>query len=110
MFGQLRGPFQKYFLGSIPDSYFHHRLRQLTLYFVYPGTGQFITLYIAVVGFMYTAEHATQKLQEQCLAAILRQNIARIDNLSAREIFTNTTANMDLAFWESPRKLPSAPQ
>jgi len=86
----------KYFLGSIPDSYFHHRLSQLTLYFVYPGTGQFITIYIAVVGFMYTAEHATQKLQEQCLAAVLRQNIARFDNLGAREIFTNTTANMDL--------------
>jgi hypothetical protein len=66
------------------------------VFFVYPGTGQFIIVYIAVVGFMYTAEHATQKLQEQCLAAILRQNIARFGNLGAREIFTNITANMDL--------------
>jgi ATP-binding cassette subfamily B (MDR/TAP) protein 1 len=110
VFGQLRGSFQKYFLGSIPDSYFHHRLSQLTLYFVYPATGQFITVYIAVAGFMYTAEHATQKLQEQCLAAILRQNIARFDNLGAREIFTNITANMDLVVLGISEKSTSAPR
>jgi ATP-binding cassette subfamily B (MDR/TAP) protein 1 len=48
------------------------------------------------VGFIYTGEHVTQKLREQYLAAVLRQNIALFDNLGAGEITTTISANMDL--------------
>jgi ATP-binding cassette subfamily B (MDR/TAP) protein 1 len=96
VFGQLGGSFQQFFLGGIASSYFHHRLNQLTLYYLYLGIGQFIATYISVVGFMYTGEHITQKLREQYLAAVLRQNIALFDNLGAGEITTTITSNMDL--------------
>ena len=96
MFGQLGGPFQKFFLGSLSDSYFRHRLSQLALYYIYLGIAQFIATYIAVVGFMYTREHITQKLREQYLDAVLRQNIALYDTLGAGEITSTITANMDL--------------
>jgi ATP-binding cassette subfamily B (MDR/TAP) protein 1 len=96
VFGQLGGIFQRFFLGSIPDSTFRHRLNELTLYFLYLGIGQFIAVYAAVVGFMYTGEHITQKLREEYLEAVLRQNIAVFDNLGAGEITTAITANMDL--------------
>jgi ATP-binding cassette subfamily B (MDR/TAP) protein 1 len=96
VFGQLGGSFQQFFLGNFANSTFHHRLNQLTLYFLYLGIGQFTATYIAVVGFMYTGEHITQKLREQYLAAILRQNIAIYDTLGAGEITSTITANMDL--------------
>jgi len=55
-----------------------------------------VTVYVATVGFIYTGEHVTQKLREQYLAAILRQNIAFFDNLGAGEITATITANMDI--------------
>lgn len=45
---------------------------------------------------MYTGEHITQKLREQYLGAVLRQNIALYDTLGAGEITSTITANMDL--------------
>lgn len=52
--------------------------------------------YIAAVGFIYVGEHATQKLREAYLAAVLRQNISFFDKLGAGEITSTITANMDL--------------
>jgi ATP-binding cassette subfamily B (MDR/TAP) protein 1 len=75
------------------------------LYFLYLGIGQFITTYIAVVGFIYTGEHVTQKLREHYLAAVLRQNIAIFDNLGAGEITTTITANMDTVLLGVSEKL-----
>ena len=45
---------------------------------------------------MYAGEHATQKLREEYLAAVLRQNIAFFDKLGAGEITSTITANMDI--------------
>lgn len=105
VFGQLGGSFQKFYLGTASTSYFHHRLNQLTLYYVYLGISQFIATYIAFVGFIYTGEHVTQKLREEYLAAVLRQNIALYDKLGAGEITTTITANMDTVLLGVSEKL-----
>lgn len=58
--------------------------------------GEFVTIYIATAGFIYTGEHVTQRIREQYLAAILRQNIAFFDKLGAGEITTRITADTNL--------------
>lgn len=68
----------------------------MTLYFIYLAIGEFVTIYICTVGFIYTGEHVTQKIREQYLAAILRQNIAFFDKLGAGEITTRITADTNL--------------
>jgi ATP-binding cassette subfamily B (MDR/TAP) protein 1 len=50
--------------------------------------------YIATVGFIYTGEHITQKLREQYLVAVLKQNIAFFDKFGAGEITTRITGDM----------------
>lgn len=53
-------------------------------------------IYICTVGFIYSGEHITQKIREQYLAAILRQNIGFFDKLGAGEITTRITADTNL--------------
>ena len=96
VFGQLGGFFQKFYLGTLTPHGFHNDLTRLTLYFVYLAIGEFVTAYLATVGFIYIGEHATQKLRERFLGAVLRQNMALFDNLGAGDITTTITANMDL--------------
>jgi len=71
-------------------------LAHFTLYFIYLAIGEFITIYICTVGFIYTGEHIAGKIREQYLAAILRQNIAFFDKLGAGEITTRITADTNL--------------
>jgi ATP-binding cassette subfamily B (MDR/TAP) protein 1 len=92
----LTGQFQAYFLGEISRSQFDHDLGRFTLYFVYLAIGEFITIYIATVGFIYTGEHISSKIREHYLSAILRQNIAFFDQLGAGEITTRITADTSL--------------
>jgi ATP-binding cassette subfamily B (MDR/TAP) protein 1 len=83
VFGQLT--------GSIGDTVNH-----LTIYYIYLAIGEFITVYIATVGFIYTGEHMAAKIREEYLAAILRQNIAYFDVRGAGEITTRITADTNL--------------
>lgn len=48
------------------------------------------------MGYIYTGEHITQKIREQYLKAILRQNIGYFDKLGAGEITTRITADTNL--------------
>ena len=96
IFGQLTGIFQGYFQQTISHSEFNHQLSHFTLYFIYLAIGEFITIYICTVGFIYTGEHIAGKIREQYLAAILRQNIAYFDKLGAGEITTRITADTNL--------------
>ena len=48
------------------------------------------------MGFIYTGEHVAQKIREQYLYAILRQNIGFFDKLGAGEITTRITADTNL--------------
>ncbi|KAL9029789.1 MAG: hypothetical protein Q9196_002008 [Gyalolechia fulgens] len=96
VFGQLAGTFQDYFAGLSTRSDFSSELSDYTLYFVYLAIGEFVLIYVCTAGFIYTGEHIAQKIREQYLAAILRQNIAFFDKLGAGEITTRITADTNL--------------
>ena len=66
------------------------------MFFLYLGIGEFVTIYICTVGFLYTGEHITQKIRERYLKAVLRQNIAYFDKLGAGEITTRITSDTNL--------------
>ena len=95
IFGSLSGTFADFDSGS-GNSGFSHTVDHLTLYFVYLAVGEFCTIYIATVGFIYTGEHISGKIREQYLASILRQNIGYFDKLGAGEITTRITADTNL--------------
>lgn len=96
IFGELTGTFTGFFQGTVDGAQFTEELNQFTLYFVYLGIGEFVTIYIATAGFIYTGEHIAQKIREQYLAAVLRQNIGFFDLLGAGEITTRITADTNL--------------
>ncbi|OJJ64851.1 hypothetical protein ASPSYDRAFT_139835 [Aspergillus sydowii CBS 593.65] len=96
LFGSLATVFQKIMLYQISYGDFYHELTKNVLYFVYLGIGEFVTVYISTVGFIYTGEHATQKIREHYLESILRQNIGYFDKLGAGEVTTRITADTNL--------------
>lgn len=96
LFGSLAGTFQGFTLGTTSSSRFTSELAKYSLYFVYLAVGEFVTVYIAIVGFLYAGEHISARIREQFLAAILRQNIAFFDELGAGEITTRITADTNL--------------
>ncbi|KAL9055149.1 MAG: hypothetical protein Q9162_003727 [Coniocarpon cinnabarinum] len=95
IFGSLASSFQDYFNGTVNGDQFTHTLNHTTLYYVYLAIGEFVTVYVSTVGFIYVGEHVTQKIREQYLAAILRQNVGFFDKLGAGEITTRITADMN---------------
>ena len=71
VFGQLTGSIGNFSSGNSEDlSSFSDTVNHLTLYFVYLAIGEFVTIYIATVGFIYSGEHMAAKIREQYLAAI----------------------------------------
>jgi ATP-binding cassette subfamily B (MDR/TAP) protein 1 len=63
---------------------------------VYLGIGEFVLIYIATSGFIYTGSHIAAKVREEYLKAILRQNIGYFDKLGAGEVTTRITADTNL--------------
>jgi ATP-binding cassette, subfamily B (MDR/TAP), member 1 len=96
IFGSLSGDFQDYFRGDLTQSDFQSQLNSNTLYYVYLAIGEFITVYIATVGFNYAGERAACALREKYLAAVLSQNIAYFDSIGAGEITTSITSDVNL--------------
>ena len=96
IFGSLAGTFQGFIYGGTSQESFNSTLSYYTLFFVYLAIAEFIFIYVCTVGFIYTGEHVTQKIREQYLAAILRQNIGFYDKLGAGEITTRITADTNL--------------
>ncbi|KAL4754305.1 hypothetical protein BDW72DRAFT_138250 [Aspergillus terricola var. indicus] len=96
LFGSLASSFQRIMLYQISYDEFYDELTKNVLYFVYLGIGEFVTVYVSTVGFIYTGEHATQKIREYYLESILRQNIGYFDKLGAGEVTTRITADTNL--------------
>ena len=96
LFGSLATSFQNIIQKTISYDAYYHDLTKNVLYFVYLGIGEFVTVYISTIGFIYTGEHVTQKIRENYLQAILRQNIAYFDKLGAGEVTTRITADTNL--------------
>jgi len=96
VFGNLAGQFQGLFLNTVPASEFNGILSKNVLYFVYLAIGEFVTVYLSTVGFIYTGEHISAKIRERYLEACMRQNIGFFDKLGAGEITTRITADTNL--------------
>ena len=96
VFGNLTGLFADYFNGRSTYDDFVGELSHLVLYFVYLAIGEFVTVYISTLGFIYVGEHCTQKIRERYLKAMLSQNIAFFDKLGAGEITTRITADTNM--------------
>ncbi|KAK1140267.1 GTPase-activating protein [Aspergillus melleus] len=96
LFGSLASAMRNITLGLIEYSEFYDKLTTNVLYFVYLGIGEFVTVYISTVGFIYAGEHVTQKIREHYLESILRQNMAYFDKLGAGEVTTRITADTNL--------------
>lgn len=96
IFGALAGQFQDLFLGDIPPGEFDPILAKNVLYFVYLAIGEFATIYISTVGFIYTGEHISSKIRQRYLEACLRQNIGFFDDIGAGEITTRITSDTNL--------------
>jgi ATP-binding cassette subfamily B (MDR/TAP) protein 1 len=71
-------------------------LNSKVLDFVYLGIGEFVLVYVATAGFIYTGSHIAAKVREEYLKAILRQNIGYFDKLGAGEVTTRITSDTNL--------------
>lgn len=98
IFGNLQGTFQTYFTpgSAMTESEFTGELGRLVLYFVYLAIGEFVTSYVATVGFIYTGEHISAKIREHYLESCMKQNIGFFDKLGAGEVTTRITADTNL--------------
>ena len=98
IFGNLQGTFQDYFTPGSGLTYdeFTSQLGSLVLYFVYLAIGEFVTAYVATVGFIYTGEHISAKIREHYLESCMKQNIGFFDKLGAGEVTTRITADTNL--------------
>lgn len=96
VFGSLTTTFKEWFSHQISEGHFNSELSRFSLYFLYLAIGEYVFVYIATAGFLYTGEHISGKIRENFLQAILRQNIAFFDQLGAGEITTRITADTNL--------------
>jgi ATP-binding cassette subfamily B (MDR/TAP) protein 1 len=98
IFGNLQGTFQSYFTPGTTMTYdeFTSELGSMVLYFVYLAIGEFVTSYVATVGFIYTGEHISAKIREHYLESCMKQNIGFFDKLGAGEVTTRITADTNL--------------
>ncbi|KAJ5953477.1 hypothetical protein N7454_000373 [Penicillium verhagenii] len=96
IFGSMSTNFSKVHSGTIDKEDFMRELNHSVLYYVYLGIGEFITVYISMVGFMHTGEHITQQIREKYLEAILRQNIGYFDKQGTGEITNRITGDTNL--------------
>ncbi|CAJ2507030.1 Uu.00g082160.m01.CDS01 [Anthostomella pinea] len=96
IFGNLQGTFQKYFQHEVSYDAFTNSMSSLVLNFVYLAIGEFVTIYICTVGFIYTGEHISAKIREHYLESCMRQNIGFFDKVGAGEVTTRITADTNL--------------
>jgi ATP-binding cassette, subfamily B (MDR/TAP), member 1 len=80
----------------VNPSAFPSLLNSKVLDFVYLGIGEFVLVYAATTGYIYTGSHIAAKVREEYLKAILRQNIGYFDKLGAGEVTTRITADTNL--------------
>jgi len=88
--------FRGYFVGQTTVHAFVSEVSHLSLMYVYLAVVGFVTVYIATVGFKMAGEHITQRIREDYLAAVLRQNMAYFEGLGVGEVNTRITADINL--------------
>ncbi|CAG8805061.1 2941_t:CDS:2, partial [Racocetra fulgida] len=73
---------------EISEDEFSYQISKYSLYLIYIAIITFVATYIYMATWVYTGERITQQIRERYLRAILWQNIAYFDNVSAGEITT----------------------
>ncbi|KAJ5722831.1 hypothetical protein N7488_000866 [Penicillium malachiteum] len=96
LFGSMTSSFSKVSVDLMSKDAFMSQLNRNVVYYICLGIAEFIVVYISMVGFMHTGERITQKIREQYLEAILRQNIGYFDKQGTGEITTRITADTNL--------------
>ncbi|OTA66793.1 ABC transporter [Hypoxylon sp. EC38] len=96
IFGNLQNTFQGYFLGTVSHDEFLAEMTHLVLYFIYLAVAEFVAMYTATVGFIWTGEHISAKIREHYLESCMKQNIGYFDKLGAGEVTTRITADTNL--------------
>jgi ATP-binding cassette subfamily B (MDR/TAP) protein 1 len=99
VYGNFAQSFTSFAVDDDAKHRFQDQINTLTLYFVYLGIASLVTVYVATVGFAYTGEKITQRIREEYLRAIFRQNIAFFDFLGAGEVTTRITSGMTASYW-----------
>ncbi|PPJ58180.1 hypothetical protein CBER1_02559 [Cercospora berteroae] len=94
--GTIADTFKDFAAGDLPRAEFDSQINHKTLYFVYLAIGEFVTIYLATVGFTYTGESITRKIREEYLKALLRQNAAYFDKLGPGQIITRITTDTNV--------------
>ncbi|KAI1176093.1 P-loop containing nucleoside triphosphate hydrolase protein [Nemania sp. FL0916] len=84
--GSVAQSTRSYFVGSVDASTLTPQIIQLVYYYLYLTAAQFASTYISTVGFVTGGERITQKLRQEYLNAVLRQEIAYFDTLGSGEI------------------------
>lgn len=96
VFGSLTGQISSFSTAASDMDNFRNTIDHNVLWFVYIAIGEFVTVYISTVAFIYTGEKISGRIREEYLAACLRQNIGFYDKLGAGEITTRITADTNL--------------
>ncbi|KAF2743772.1 leptomycin B resistance protein pmd1 [Sporormia fimetaria CBS 119925] len=96
VFGNFSQSFTSFAIDAVGLQKFKDQINTFTLYFVYLGIASLFSTYASMMGFSYTGEKIAQRLREQYLRAIFRQNIAFFDFLGAGEVTTRISADMNL--------------
>ncbi|KAJ5736534.1 ABC multidrug transporter mdr1 [Penicillium malachiteum] len=96
IFGSMTSSFSKVSVDLMSKDAFMTELNRNVVYYICLGIGEFIVVYICMVGFMHTGERITQNIREKYLEAILRQNIGYFDKQGTGEITTRITADTNL--------------
>jgi ATP-binding cassette subfamily B (MDR/TAP) protein 1 len=83
-------------VSSVQRDTFNADLVTKTLYLVYIAIGEYVFISTATFGFIWTGTHVTQRIREEYLAAIMRQNIAFFDTLGTGEVINRITSDLSL--------------
>lgn len=97
-YGRLQGTFQDFSnnAGS-PQDAFTAQVNGMVGDFVYLALVEFATIYIAMVGFIYTGERISNQIRKHYLKSCLRQNVGCFDaQLSSGEVTSSITAEIDV--------------
>lgn len=97
-YGRLQGTFQDFsnHAGS-PQDAFLAQVNSMVGNFVYLAILEFATIYIAMVGFIYTGERISNQIRKHYLKSCLRQNVGCFDTqLSSGEVTSSITADIDV--------------
>jgi ATP-binding cassette subfamily B (MDR/TAP) protein 1 len=92
VYGNFAQSFTSFAVDDDAKQRFQDQINTLALYFVYLGIASLVAVYVSTVGFSYTGEKVTQRIREQYLRAIFRQNIAFFDFLGAGEVTTRISS------------------